>query len=171
MWSPEVLETGGAKNGFATAIGNMNCPDCFEFMGKRVTITKSDFDIDEAKFKKLMDWLKAKKEEGVPFNWLETNCSKFATDAAEVIGVHIDTLQTPISLIMPKRVQDVARKIWKHIPRLGRAILSTISKILCIVPNIFLNSLRCLFFGATGGVEKTVVDEKRQQKESENCCD
>lgn len=164
LWSPEALETGGAKNGFATAIGNLNCPDCFEFMGKRVTITKSDYAIDEAKFQKLMDWLKAKKEEGVPFNWLETNCSKFATDVADVIGIHIDIKQSPISLIMPRKVQNAARKVWKHIPGFARAILKTVSKILCIVPNIFLNSLRCLFFGATIGPEKMVADKNGVNK-------
>lgn len=158
LWSPEIIEKAGIKGGFLTAYGEFNCPDGFEFMGERVSITKTDFDIDEKQFKQLWQWLHDKKQEGVPFNWTEKNCTTFAVDAAKVAGIDINTRQTVVNL-MPKKIQTAAKTAWNYTPSFTRPALRTVEKILCIVPNIFVNTLRCLLFGAAKGIEKTITDK------------
>lgn len=167
LWAPEsFIKAGfkGMKYGFATEFGRLGSPDIFEFMGEKVTTIKSDIPITEEQYNKIWSWLLDKKENGIPFSWVESNCSKFVTDTAALIGIEIDSIRTPPALLLPEKIEKAVYRAWNKTPKILQILLLTVKKIIMLVPNILINTIRCLFFGATKGVFITELDEDGNEK-------
>lgn len=162
IWSTAEIENGGASYGYATVQANVMSPDCYEFMGKRVEIYKTPVSLSLDEGKHLLQKLQSWKQEGLPFNWLRDNCSTFAVNVAAEANVSISINRSLIGAILPEKINQAIESFVKRLPSFLPSLMSTLIKIIFFVPIVIINSVRCLFLGATKGIFIGPQGQKRK---------
>ena len=137
---------GGVSYGYSTVNAPLKCPDLCAFMVDK-TIYKTPFDLKIEDGEKIWEQLEQESTNGVPYSFLENNCAHFVASHAKVVGIDIPVNRSLLGIILPERFNLAAERVWSKVPSLFRNIFTALSKIVLLVPTIFLNSIGYCFLG------------------------
>lgn len=150
LWSDPKIEAGGASTACEIGRGMFICPDPFEFLGDNVELVVTPFAITEEKMGEVVQKIEKAKADGVPFQWWEYNCTAFVCEILRVIDVNPGEPQTLFNLL-PQNLQNGWNCVWDSIPRIIQIPIEIVFAVMCVVKNIFVNTMYVLFMGAAKG--------------------
>lgn len=152
LWSTEEFDRAGTADSCATVLGQVKCPDGFEFMGRKVQIVKTPVPLSKEQAKHIFSHVKSLQTAGQAFNWTRSNCAAFVADIAKLANVEIPLERSLATAFLPDSLNIWLDRMNASIPRSVKILAEIILKIVLLVP-IILSNLICLcFFGASRGV-------------------
>lgn len=152
LWSTEEFDRAGAADSCATILGQVKCPDGFEFMSRQVQIIKTAVPLSQEQAEQIVAYVKDRQRTGQAFNWTHSNCAAFVAAIARIAKIEIPLERSLATAFLPDSINVRLDRLATVIPQPLRLLADVIVKISFLAP-ILLSNLICLcFLGASRGV-------------------